>query len=67
MCFSVEQQKNGKLPFLDIKESCEKEKFVTIDYRKPTFSGVFTHFESFLLTVYKFGLYSCLLLFQNLF
>ena len=25
-------------------------------YRKPTFSGVYTHFESFLLTMYKFGM-----------
>ena len=27
-----------------------------IVYRKPTFSGVYTHFESFLPTIYKFGM-----------
>ena len=33
----------------------EKGKFVTTVYTNPTFSGVFTHFESFLVTIYKFG------------
>ena len=28
-----------------------------IVYRKPTFSGVYTHFESFLPTIYKFGMF----------
>ena len=44
------------LPFLDVETSREKGKFVTTVYRKPTFSGVYTHFESFLPTVYKFGM-----------
>ena len=56
MSFSFEQEKNGKLLFLDIKVSREKGKFVTTVNRKPTFSGVHTHFESFLPTIYKFGL-----------
>ena len=30
-------------------------------YRKPTFSGVFTNFKSFIPTVYKFGLVYTLL------
>ena len=51
-----EQEKNGKLSFLDVEVSREKGKFVTTVYRKPTFSGVYTHFESFLPTVYKFGM-----------
>ena len=64
MFFSFEQEKNGKLPFLDIEVSWEKGKFVTTVYRKPTFSDGYTHFESFLPTVYKFGIvytlaYSC--------
>ena len=53
MSFSFEQEKNGKLSFLDVEVSREKGKFVTTVYRKPTFSGVYTHFESFLPTVYK--------------
>ena len=49
-------KKNGKLSFLDVEVSREKGKFVTAVYKKPTFSGVYTHFESFLPTVYKFGM-----------
>ena len=54
MSFSFEQEKNGK--FLDVEVSREKGKFVTTVYRKPTFSGVYTNFESFLPTVYRFGM-----------
>ena len=54
--FSFEQEKNRKLSFLDIEVSREKGKYVTTVYRKPTFSGVYTHFESFLPTIYKFGM-----------
>ena len=54
--FSFEQEKNGKLSFLDIEVSREKGKFVTTVFRKPTFSGVYTHFGSFLPTIYKFGM-----------
>ena len=42
--------------FLHIEVSREKGKFVTTAYRNPTFIGVYTHFESFLLTVYKLGM-----------
>ena len=56
MSFSFEQEKNGKLSFLDTEVSREKGKFVTTVYRKPTFSGVYTHFERFLPTIYKFGM-----------
>ena len=56
MSFSFEQEKYGKLSFLDVELSREKGKFVTTVYRKPTFIGVYTHFESFLPTVYKFAM-----------
>ena len=56
MSFSFEQEKNGKLSFLDIEVSREKENFETTVYRKPTFSGAYTHFESVLPTIYKFGM-----------
>ena len=56
MSFSFEQEKNGTLSFLDVEISREQGKFVTTVYRKPIFSGVYTHFESFLPTVYKFGM-----------
>ena len=42
--------------FLDIEISWEKGKFVTTVSKKRTFSGVYTHFESFLPTVSKFGM-----------
>ena len=70
MSFSFEQEKNGKLSFLDVEVSREKGKFVTTVYRKPTFSGVYTHFESFLPTVYTFGMvytlvYRCFKIFSD--
>ena len=39
---------NCSLSFLDIKISHENNKFVTPLYRKPTFSDIFTNFESFI-------------------
>ena len=41
--------------FLYVEVSREGNKFVTIVYCKPTFSGVYTHFDSFLPTTYKFS------------
>ena len=45
-----------KLSFLDEEVSRQESKFVTKFYRKPTFSGVYTHFDSFLPTVFKFDM-----------
>ena len=56
MKFSFEEEKNGKLSFLDVEVCREGNKFVTSVYRKPTFSGVYTHFDSFLPSTYKFGM-----------
>ena len=50
MSFSFEQETNGKLAFLDVEVSQQQGKFVTTVYRKPTFSGVYTHFDSFFTT-----------------
>ena len=50
-------RKSGKLWFLDIEVSREIGKFVTNVYRQPTFSGAYTHFQSFLPTIYKFGMF----------
>ena len=54
MKFYFEEEKNGKLSFLDAEVSREGNKFATNAYRKPPFSGVYTHFDSFLPTTYKF-------------
>ena len=56
MKFSFEEENNGKLSFLDVEVSRERNKFATTVYRKPTFSGVYTHFDSFLPTKYKFSM-----------
>ena len=56
LSFSFEQKKNGKLSVFDIEVPREKGKFVTTVYRKATFSGAYTHFQSFLTTIYEFGM-----------
>ena len=48
MKFSFEE-KNGKLSLLDVEVSREGNKLATTVYRKPTFWGVYTHFDSFYL------------------
>ena len=54
-------EKNNKLPFLDIEITREGDKFKTSLYRKPTFSGVYTNFKSFIPMTYKCGLIHSLL------
>ena len=59
--FTSEIEENDLLSFLYIKISRENNKFVTSVYCKPTFSGVFTNFESFIPDIYKRGLIETLL------
>ena len=61
MKFTVEQENVSSLLFLDIKVCRKNGKFVTSVYRKPTFSGVFTNYESFIPTYQKRGLLHTLL------
>ena len=52
MSFTIETEQNNKISSLDvnvIRQQC----YV---YRKPTFSGVYIHFDSFLPSTYKIGL-----------
>ena len=56
MSFSMETEKQNKLSFLDVEVIGEQGKFTTTIYQKPTFSGVYSNFESFLTLVYKFGM-----------
>ena len=46
--FSIEKEKDGCLPLLDVNIFCENKKFATNVYRKETFSGVYTNFKSFI-------------------
>ena len=55
MSFTIEREKQNRLSFLDIEIIREDITFTTSVYRKPTFSGVYTHFDSFLPSTYKFG------------
>ena len=52
----VTLKNENKLFFLDVEIIREQGKFTTTVYRKPTFSGVYSNFESFLPLVYKFGM-----------
>ena len=45
--FTFETENNNSVSFLDIKIIRHNHQFKTSVYRKPTFSGVFTHYESF--------------------
>ena len=59
--FSIEKEKDGSLPFLDVNIFCENEKFATNVYRKKTFSGIYANFKSFIPETYKIGLIKSLL------
>ena len=59
--FTFKHEHNNSFSFLDVKKCRENNKITTSVYRKPTFSGVFTNFKSFITTVYKFGLVYTLL------
>ena len=58
--FTFEVEKNNNFSFLDIKICRENNKFTTSVFRKPTFSGVFTNFDSFIPISYKHGLVNTL-------
>ena len=59
--FTVEQESIGPLSFLDVKICRENGKFVTSVYRKPTFSRVFTNYDSFIPTCQNWRLLQTLL------
>ena len=51
--FTVEKENLESLSFSDVKICRKNSKFVTNVYRKPTFSAVFTNYESFIPNVLK--------------
>ena len=59
--FKSESEENGSLSFLDINITRENNRFVASVYRKPTFSGAFTNFESFIPEMHKRRLIETLL------
>ena len=58
---SLEKENDGRLSFLDINIFRGKGKFITNVYRKKTFSGVYTNFNSFIPETYKTVLIESLL------
>ena len=46
--FTSEKENDNSFSFLDIKITRHNEQFKTSVYRKPAFSGVFMHYESYL-------------------
>ena len=61
MNFTSEEETENQLPFLDVFVKRVQSNFITSVYRKPTFSGVYTHYTSYLPDVYKESLVSTLL------
>lgn len=60
--FTCEMEENGTLPFLDLSLCRDNQGRITTSiYRKPTFSGVYTHFDSFMPNAYKYSLFYTLL------
>ena len=60
MTFTYEIEKNNSLAFLDVLVTRE-DTFCTSLYRKPTFSGLYSNFDSFMPESYKKGLIYTLL------
>ena len=56
MSFTIETKQNNKMSFLGDIIIREQDKFITSVNRKPTFSGVYTHFNSFLRDTWKIGM-----------
>ena len=60
LSFTIEEENNGQLPFLDvIVERCDSS-FLTSVYRKPTFTGLYLDWHSFVPKFRKLNLIRCL-------
>ena len=55
MSCTIETEQNNKIS-LGVNVIREQGKFITSVYRKPTFSGVYTHFDNFLPDTYQIGM-----------
>ena len=59
--FTIENEKDNRMSFIDVNIIRVKDKFTFSGYGKPTFSGIYTHFDSFLPSSNKIGLLHTLL------
>ena len=55
LSFTIEREKQNRMSFLHIAIIRVDKTFTTSVYQKSTFSGVYTYFDSFLPSTYKFG------------
>ena len=60
--FTFETEDSNNFSFLDVKITRKNKRFVTSIFRRATFSGVYTNYDSFILETYKIGLVHTLLL-----
>lgn len=51
--FTLEEEENNSLPFLDVRVTRSVSGITTSLYRKPTFTGLYTPWDSFSPTLYK--------------
>lgn len=54
--FTTEEEKDGSLPFLDVRINATKEGYKTTMYRKKTFTGVYLNWTSLTSKKYKLSL-----------
>ena len=59
--FTFETEDSNNFSFLDVKIIRRNKRFVTSIFRKATFTGVFTNYDSFIFDTYKIGLVHTLL------
>ena len=45
--FTMESEDDGQLPFMDVRVRKEENVFTTAIYRKPTFTGLYTRWDSY--------------------
>ena len=60
MPFTIEREKQNRVSFFDVQTIHGYKPFTICVYLKSNFNGVYTHFDSFLPSAYKFGTYSLL-------
>ena len=56
LSFTVEGEQNNRLPFMDVLVERVDGTFVRTVYRKPTFTGLYTRWDSFTATSHKVNL-----------
>ena len=58
--FTIENEKQNKIPFLDTKVTRKETNFTTSIYHKPTFTGVYLNWTNLTSRKYKISLIYCL-------